>query len=221
MNDSKGKEISIGAFVFVDRDSESRRVIDLKPFKSGKGGVVVYKVTNGSAATDWCLNTGAVVDEKHGDGATYPVRLEQERSVSNAEIRTCLACGHKVESAGFRRWVPHSCPHGNRCAVVGYRANPGTIREYVECPDCAKAPRFEVDDLQPWEEHSAHRNLSTAIVDSRVIDSLIGAQRESNWRFVDDLEKLGPIYKCTFCGRKSGKAEPYGCPGDCEFDEIK
>jgi hypothetical protein len=36
--------------------------------------------------------------------------------------------------------------------------------------------------------------------------------------FTKDLKTFGPVYRCTDCGRKSGKPTAYGCPGDCEFE---
>lgn len=64
----------------------------------------------------------------------------------------CLACGLRVERAGFRRPAPHQCPHGKACEVTSHAANPGTLRPYIGCPECAVAPSFDTSNIEPWSE---------------------------------------------------------------------
>jgi hypothetical protein len=52
-----------------------------------------------------------------------------------------------------------------------------------------------------------------------VVEAMRGRGRQGD-PFLEDLEKFGPLYRCIDCGRKSGAARPYGCPGDCEFAAV-
>ena len=50
-----------------------------------------------------------------------------------------------------------------------------------------------------------------------VVAEARSADPEEESPFTKDLERLGPRYKCTDCGRLSGRSQSYGCPGDCDF----